>query len=228
MPRRSPLNRWKAHRAEWGEFLADHYVTMDRLYPEGRTQWDVLEKLRDDGRLGLFNLGYWGYPKDMKPQALAAWRADIEARVRPAYEKAKKLGILDHAYLYGCDEVTSNCFENVKWAIGELKKAYPKVPLSTTAYDVKFGVGSVLGGIDWFTPTTRAFDSNLANVEPSRTAGHKVWWYVACGPHAPFANFFVEHQAIESRLLMGAQTAKWRPDGFLYYELSVWNSHRSI
>ncbi|MDO8945311.1 MAG: DUF4091 domain-containing protein, partial [Desulfobacterales bacterium] len=30
------------------------------------------------------------------------------------------------------------------------------------------------------------------------------------------------------RLLMGAQTAKQRPDGFLYYQISIWNSRQPI
>jgi hypothetical protein len=39
---------------------------------------------------------------------------------------------------------------------------------------------------------------------------------------------FVECPAIEGRILMGAQTAKYRPDGFLYYQTSIWNSPRPI
>lgn len=39
---------------------------------------------------------------------------------------------------------------------------------------------------------------------------------------------FVEFPAIEGRLLMGAMTAKQRPDGFLYYEISIWNSRHPI
>ena len=37
-----------------------------------------------------------------------------------------------------------------------------------------------------------------------------------------------ELAAIEARLLMGAMTAKYRPDGFLYYSLSIWNQNRPI
>jgi len=49
-----------------------------------------------------------------------------------------------------------------------------------------------------------------------------VWWYICCGPPHPHANWFVEYPAIETRLLMGAMTAKYRPDGFLYYALTRW------
>ena len=62
----------------------------------------------------------------------------------------------------------------------------------------------------------------------ARAQGKKVWWYICCGPHNPYANWFVEYAAIESRLLMGAMTAKYRPDGFLYYSLSIWNENKPI
>ena len=39
---------------------------------------------------------------------------------------------------------------------------------------------------------------------------------------------FIECPAIEGRLLMGAQTVRQRPDGFLYYQISIWNSSRCI
>jgi hypothetical protein len=39
---------------------------------------------------------------------------------------------------------------------------------------------------------------------------------------------FIECPAIEGRLLMGAQSVRMRPDGFLYYQISHWNSHRPI
>jgi len=227
---KSPINAWRAHKAEWGDFLADHYITMDSLYHGGDgIRWDVLLRLKEQGRLGLFNFGYWSYPADMKPETLAAWTKGIRQRFDPVYAKAKELGLLSHAYLYGCDEIAPKYFDNIAWALAELKRLYPEVPRFTTAYDHDFGIGgSKLALMDWFTPTTVKYAENFAKVAPSRAAGHQVWWYIACGPHAPFANMFVEYSAIEARQLMGAQTVKWRPEGFLYYQLTIWNSLRPI
>ena len=224
----SPINAWKKHELEWGDFLADHYLTMDSLYHVNNVHWDVLQRLREQGRLGCFNLGYWGYPKDMDAKTLEAWKVDVHRRFDAVYAKAKELGLLSHAYLYGCDEIAPKYFPNIKWALSQLKQMYPGVPLSTTAYDHDFGVGSELKEMDWFTPTTVKYAENFAKVAPSRAAGHQVWWYIACGPHAPYANMFVEYEAIEARQLMGAQTVKWRPEGFLYYQVSIWNSHKPI
>ena len=39
---------------------------------------------------------------------------------------------------------------------------------------------------------------------------------------ASYCNWLIEYPAIEARLLMGAMTAKYRPNGFLYYALTRW------
>jgi hypothetical protein len=80
--------------------------------------------------------------------------------------------------------------------------------------------------MDCFTPLTTKFDAGKAAA--ARRQGRKVWWYICCSPHDPYANMFIECQGIEGRLLMGAQTVKYRPDGFLYYQTSIWNSPRPI
>ena len=225
----SPVNQWKKHEALWGDFLAGYYITMDNLYHRGdKVRWDVLKKLQGEGRLGLFNLGYWSYPHKLDSESKRKWLADVKKRLAPAYEKARELGRFSHAYLYGCDEVHSNYFSNIKWALGQLKREFPGVPVFTTAYDRGFGIGTPLSQMDWFTPTTDMYDRDLARIPASRAAGHQVWWYIACGQQAPRANLFVEGQPVEARQLMGAQTVKYRPDGFLYYQVSIWNSHRCI
>lgn len=225
----SPINQWKKHEALWGDFLADYYITMDSLYHRGNTvRWDVLKKLQGEGRLGLFNLGYWDYPRSLDGESKKKWIDAVKKRFRPNYEKAKELGLFPHAYLYGCDEVHSNHFASIKWAIAQLKREFPGVPIFTTAYDRGFGMGTPLSQMDWFTPTTDMYEKDLERIPASRAAGHQVWWYIACGQQAPRANLFVEGQPVEARQLMGAQTVKYRPDGFLYYQVSIWNSHRCI
>ena len=221
----SPVSAAPRREAEWGAFLADYYLTMDSLYHRGdAVHWDVLQRLKAEGRLGLFNLGYWSYPASLDDKARTSWLANIRKRIGPTYAKARELGLLDHAYFYGCDEVSSNYFANIRWALAQLKREFPGVPLSTTAYDRGFGVGTPLADMDWFTPTTDMYEKDFAKVPASRKAGHQVWWYIACGQQAPRANLFVEGQAIEARQLMGAQAVKYRPDGFLYYQVSIWNS----
>ena len=210
-----------AREAEWGDFLSDYYITMDSLYHRGDIRWDVLQDLRKRGRLGYFNLGYWDGLGD-GPGAEAKWRGTTLARLRDAYSRAKELDLLDHAYVYGCDEAKTNSFDDVRRAAEILKKELPGVPISTTALDFDYGVGTKLSAIDWFTPLTKYFDPEKARI--SRRAGHQVWWYICCIPPAPHANMFVECPLIEGRFLMGAAAVRQRPDGFLYYQTAAWKS----
>ena len=221
----APINAWRRNRLAWGDFLADYYITMDSLYGRNRLQWDVLVRLKEQGRLGFFNLGYWPYMEE-GADTEERWRRDILEPIRANYEKARELGLLDHAYLYGCDELPAADFPKARRAVLELRKEFTGVPIATTAYDDGLGVGTALDCVDWFTPLTRKYD--CARAEAARKEGHHVWWYVCCGPHAPYANMYLECPGIEPRMLMGAQAVRMRPDGFLYYQTSIWNSPRCI
>ena len=223
----SPVNMWKKHRREWVTFLADYLIPYDSLYHNSDTdRLEALRQLKEEGRSGWFNLGYWSYPASTNAADMAKWRERTIPRLKKFYEGAKAIGVQDYAYVYGCDEVNKEHFSAIRAAVREIKKALPGVPVSTTAYDHEFGVNTPLDVMDWFTPLTPKF--NVEKAAASRKAGHQVWWYICCSPHAPYANMFVECPAIEGRILMGAQSVRMRPDGFLYYQISIWNSERCI
>ena len=222
----APCNLYKSRLNEWVDFFADYGITHDHLYKRdfNKQAESAVRRLKKQGRLGLVNLYCWSQPKN--GQTLQEWSEKNIPKMRNAYSKAKKLGILDHAHFYGCDEVTKETFNVVSQTVDVIKKEFPDVPISTTAKDPDLGVGSELARMDWFCPLTYYYDSVKA--QASRKAGHKVMWYVCCGPHPPHANMFLECQAIEGRMLMGAQSVKYRPDGFLYYQTVIWNSRRCI
>ena len=223
----SPVNIWRRHESEWVSFLADYLIPQDNLYLRSDTNFlFTARRLKDEGRPGRINLGYWGMPASTSEADIAAWREETIPRLVAMRDLAAELGILDLAYAYGCDEVTPRDFPEIAAAVRELHAALPGIPLCTTAQDDTMGMGSELNGIDWFVPKISKFDS--AKAAASRDAGHKVWWYTCCEPHAPYPNFFIECPGIEPRLLMGAQAVRHRPDGFLYYATSLWNSKRCI
>jgi hypothetical protein len=220
-----PVNAWRKHKLRWAESLADYGISYDSLYHRSVPDFEVLAHLHQQGRLGPFNLGYYGYP-DPDAGGLDRWKAEYLPRYREAYAKAKELGLLNHAYIYGADEAAADFFPRVEQVAAVLKAEFPDVPVMTTTYDQSYGMQSVIKSMDAFCPLTPSFDP--AKARQARAAGKKVWWYICCGPHHPHANMFIEYPAIEGRLLMGAMTAKQRPDGFLYYEISIWNSPRPI
>jgi hypothetical protein len=220
-----PINAWKKHKLRWADFLADYYLTYDSLYTREGPDFEAIQRLHEQGRLGSFNLGYYG-PCGAGPAEIEAWKKGTLDRLRTQFEQAKKLGVLDHAYIYGCDENPPDLFPGVQRAAALLKAEFPGVLVMTTTYDHSYGQDTEIKAVDAWCPLTPRFDPDKAAT--ARAAGRLVWWYICCGPHHPPANMFIEYPAIEGRLLMGAMTAKYRPDGFLYYQISIWNSRRPI
>lgn len=223
----SPFNIWKRHKETWADFLADYLVSWDGIYG-GALDFDILERLRSQGRLGKrFCLGYFGAPKSTNDADVAEWRTRCGksfAEKRKAYDEAKARGILDRAYIYGWDEWNAEKFPAVKIAVEELNRLFPDVPISTTARDRTYG--AALTNMDWFIPNSWEYRKGQA--DESRKAGHQVWWYICDGPRAPYANWFIECQATEARLLMGAMAQRMKPDGFLYFRTAMWSSPSCI
>ena len=223
----APVNQWQKHEREWVSFLADYLIPFDNLYHRDWTSvLYAARQLRDEGRAGLFNLGNWGMPASLSDVDMAVWRENTIPRLTAMRDLASALGVLDHAYCYGSDEAAAQNFPLVAAAVRELKAAFPGIPVFTTAQDRDYGVGTSLEDVDWFAPKISAFSP--AKAAAARAEGRKVWWYTCNLPHAPYPNFFIECPAIEARLLMGAQAVQNRPDGFLYYATSIWNSRRCI
>lgn len=222
----APVKLWTRHKAEWVGFLADYLIPFDNLYDWGNPERLFAQRqLCAEGRSGLMNLCYWGPVGKMDEASLEQYRQRTVGMIKGSYERAMAAG-QKKFYAYGCDELTSDAFPRMRAAALEIKKSLPGIPLSTTAYDHNFGVGTPLDVIDWFTPLTPSYDMEKAAA--SRRAGHQVWWYVCSQPPPPYANVFIESPAIETRLLMGAMTQRMKPDGFLYYQTSIWNATNCI
>lgn len=218
----APCNVWKRRRDEWGDFLADRYLMMDNIYTRSMPYLDQLKRMKAQGRLGAFSLGYFnpafGDGVSWKGKHLEEFRRNVQA--------AKDAGIIDHAWFYGADEVPEKYIAAVDRAARLLHGEFPGVPVLTTAIDPAFGHAA--GAVDAFCPTTEAFVRHADAVKSAKSAGKGVWWYFCNNPTAPWANMFVECPPVEARLLSGAMAARERPDGFLYYELAFWNSPRPI
>lgn len=228
----APANIWKKRHAQWVDFLADYLITYDSLYRVSRSDfdpepnWDALLRLKNQGRLGYFNLAYWGMRRPGE-KALQDWREKSVPYYRRIYDKAKELGILDKAFFYGNDELNPKDFPNIRRSADLFRKEFPGVPLMTTARDVDFGVGTnSLGNVDCFCPLTGRY--NFEKAEKARKSGRKVWWYVCDGPTWNCANFHVENKPMDGRLLVGAQSVFYKADGFLYWQISKWLSPRTV
>ena len=224
-----PVNAWRRHKREWVEFLAARYLNVDSLYnypwhPE--PDWEALLAAKAKGLKVRFNLGFFDPLDGEDVKAELVWREKYLPRMKRCYEKAVKLGLADGAYIYGCDEVPAAKLGGAARALAVLKKEFPAVPIETTCFDKAYGEGNALGGFDVFTPLIREYDAAAA--AKARAAGRKVAWYISCEPHPPYPNMFIESQPIEARLIQGAMSAKMKPDGFLFYQTSIWNAVEGV
>ena len=227
----SPINRWKDHELEWGDFLADHFITLAPMYHHGfELPWAVWDRLKVQGRMGRFNLTYFSsQPYDGSEKRRKQWKqwSDwVASVIEKNLATAKEHGLADHALVYCCDETTTNRFHEIDAVMAKMKRRFPDLPFLTTSFDDNFGTAKHLHQMDWFCPQPNKFD--VAKAEKSRAAGHKVWWYFACDQRAPYANIYTECLPIEIRQLMGAAAAKYRPDGFLYYQCSYFNNRKCV
>ena len=221
----APVNLWKRHREEWADFLAEYFIGPGTVYspmdPKSPDVPDLDLLVREDrrGRLGAFVFGSWA-------SKATDWEAKVLPILRHRLEQVRAAGLADRALLYAYDETEPKYFAAISNAARRCHQALPGVPLATTAYDDLCGTGTILGGVDYFTPQTPKYALDVA--AHARAEGRQVWWYVACGQMAPLANFFVENPLADARLLMGAQAVRMRPDGFLYYAVAKWNQARPI
>lgn len=220
----APVNLWRRHRVEWSDFLGEYFILPSTIYPSRGDEipdFDLIRRAFSRGRKGPFIVAPWSMCRKE-----ADWRQSYLESLKKRYAAACAAGLGEYAMSYGCDEVTADCFEPVGRALDILKREAPEVPIITTAVDPDLGVDSPLAKVDEFCPLTTSW--NPRKVAASRKAGHRVWWYVACGEVPPLANFFVESPLSEGRLLMGAQAFREKPDGFLYYAIAKWNTSRPL
>lgn len=217
---------WDTLKFKVADFQADYYVSWDNLYVTDHLDWEVLEHLKSQGRLGMFNL----YPLgNGVGRGRAALKSVVEgdpeqtrealdklvARIQPFYQEAKDRGLLEHAYFYGMDEAPHDMLYAVKVISDHIKQAFPDIPIVTTAFDFTLGERSQADNVDIWVPMIHEYQKEVADA--AREKGKAVWWYNCKTPAHPYPNQFTEYPAIEQRLMHGAMSAKYEVEGFLYY-----------
>jgi hypothetical protein len=78
-----------------------------------------------------------------------------------------------------------------------------------------------VGGPNLWCPVSSNYDH--ARAEERRRAGEEFWWYVCCGPKAPYCGLFIDHPATELRVWLW-QTWQRKIDGILVWEMTYWTS----
>ncbi len=194
---------------------------------------EALRQLREAGS-AWWNVGYVLAPKHAlagdppEYESYDEYLADCVPMFRAELERVRQAGWPEGSYgIYFLDETSD--FETLAKAAKVMRDNFPGVPLMTTGYDRSYGVDGespVADLLDIWVPLTPRYAEDLERIQDGRKLGKRAWWYICVGPRGKAdLNWFVQYPAIRARLLMGAATWKYQPDGFLYYRVAGWIYH---
>jgi hypothetical protein len=155
---------------------------------------------------------FLGYKEDA-PE----YKTALTNYLRGVQEHLRGKGWLKYAYVYWFDEPDKKDYEYVSNGFRKLKEAAPDLRRMLTEQVEP----ELVGGPNLWCPVTPNYDH--ARAEERRKAGEHFWWYVCCGPKAPYATLFIDHPATELRVWLW-QTWQRRIDGILVWQTNYWTS----
>jgi len=151
---------------------------------------------------------------------------DLE-RMRKHVVACRTNGWLGKAYFYPLDEpYTAESYATLKQRADRIHSIDrslkvvapyfrgPDFPTDKLIYDLLDGY------LDIWCPNLAFYDEQAMRAKQAK--GEEVWWYVCCGPGAPYPNFFVNYQGIDHRILMWMQKL-YDVQGLLYWSTTYWN-----
>lgn len=214
------------------DFLQAHRVNMNNAYRQNEEPPTVefVKRLVASG-LDSWCLRYIRQPKTADSDSgeeIAGYDEYVTRGIeeaKAAYEVFKKAGAADLCYIYMFDEVREDLFDTLMDVAKRVREALPGVRTLTSARDPNYGTENGLSEVIdvWITPIF-AFDSEeyIPKIKAARANGNRVTWYTTFWPGYPYPDFQVEHDAVGIRLLLGAMTQKYKPDGFGYWASDWW------
>lgn len=167
----------------------------------------------------------WGDWSGQGPQAKFLGYLDDEPEYEALWSKyvkqieahLKEKGWLEKAYVYWYDEPQRKVYDYVANGLKKLKKHAPGLRrFMTVQVEPEF-----LGLVNLWCPLTPSLER--ADTPKCREAGDQFWWYVCCGPHAPYVTEFIDHPGTEMRLWLW-QTWQHQVTGILIWETLWWTS----
>lgn len=196
------------------EMLLDHGISAYEIPADVMS--DEGAKYLDDPRMTSYQIPYPGSDDALK------------AMVR----RLKERGWYAKGFFYPVDEpVTKEAYEQLKRVGERLERLAPGYRWVAPFFrgpdwDSKLTVFDLMAGrLNIWCPNSQYLDTE-ARARPSLAArqkqGEHVWWYVCCGPGAPYCNFFVDMSAMAHRVLFWQQKRE-NVEGLLYWDTTWWN-----
>ncbi|MEN6403099.1 MAG: glycoside hydrolase domain-containing protein, partial [Armatimonadia bacterium] len=165
------------------------------------------------GRSGEYYKGKIGPFEEGTPE----YERLFASYVQELQNHLEQKGWLDEAYLYWYDEPEPNDYPVVTRTNERIHKYAPKLNRMLTEQPEK----ALLGFVDTWCPVSFNYDRKVC--QERQALGEKVWWYVCCGPKAPYAGLFIDHGATDLRVWMW-QTWQNKVEGCLIWESTWWDS----
>ncbi|MBI3923892.1 MAG: DUF4091 domain-containing protein, partial [Armatimonadetes bacterium] len=212
-------------RDEKGELQVDWQV-WDRYLGHCMDRGMSAFNVADDHWFGSYFRAF--YVCDVKTGKVEAINLDMESDAyaavvtrffRLAREHFTKKGWAKRAYLQGYDEPGQDAklLDEIKRFYDLARQGWPELRTLITATPQNYT--ALHGSVGIWCPLTPGYDKKVA--EERRKQGEEVWWYVCCGPTAPWANFFLDQPGAAHRVLFW-QTFDRKSDGLLYWGVNHW------
>jgi hypothetical protein len=126
-------------------------------------------------------------------------------------------GWLDKAYIYWFDEPSDKQYEYVRGGMESLKEFAPKLNRFLTVRPVE----PLYGWVNTWCVPVGAYDPKTC--QERQQAGEEIWWYLCCGPHAPWVGLFIDHPAVDFRAWLW-MSYKYGVTGVLIWQTNWWTS----
>ena len=209
------------------QLLIEQRVGGDDLYTTHPTDIELAEQLAHSGIqwLSLYDVyGAAGISDEMKVKGVCVnFTDDLVKKVMdilsPVVEKYTAAGILGNMFVYGFDEVDSECEQSIRNVYGAIKTKWPQLRTVAT--------------LNWLPATNLPLDVWVLQYEyynPEDTAkwvaaGKEQWWYHCIEPsRTQYLNTFIERPLLMTRLLFWLASAH-PVSGWLYYSSVMWRRH---
>lgn len=146
------------------------------------------------------------------------YEALLASQVQQIEKHLREKGWLDMTYVYWCDEPDRDIYSLVQAGVEKLKKYAPGL---NTFITLNRADSSLDGLFDIRCPVSPHYNQAIADAR--RANGVEYWWYICCGPKAPFCSTFIDHPAAELRTWLW-QTWQRNIVGILIWHTTYWRT----
>ena len=145
------------------------------------------------------------------------YQAMFASQVQQIESHLRDKGWLKMAYVYWFDEPDPKDYDFVRQGMQRLHRYAPGIQRMLTEEPVE----ALAGAVDIWCPVS--FNYRHEAAEKRRAQGERFWWYVCCGPKAPYCTLFIDHPATELRVWHW-QTWQRKIVGTLIWATNYWTS----